>query len=263
MQFTANSGCPVDDADPARFVMRHDLFLRRTMPETQLLQHDSRSVFSLVQLEGDVTLQHRIKEPYSMWKKMSRQGGGIDRVYDAVALRVVLKVKRRSGETNESYEERSKQLCYKAMSVAKRTFPAVEGRSKDYVLNPKSNGYQSLHSTHQVAVLPATAWEAGLEDRQTHFELQVRTAAMHHTAEFGHAAHWSYKTEGKEIVTEKPASKKTWKAYRPKATGSPGLGKGRPAVPDTVSSGRELITWLHMELRQRKVHNLHNIFTFP
>ncbi|CAM9500512.1 unnamed protein product [Sphacelaria rigidula] len=205
------------------------------------------------QLQGDVILQHRIKEPYSMWKKMSRQGGGIDRVYDAVALRVVLKVQRRKGETDESYDERSKQLCYKAMSVAKRTFPAVEGRSKDYVLNPKSNGYQSLHSTHEVALLPATAWEAGLEDRQTHFELQVRTAAMHHTAEYGHAAHWSYKTEGKDRVAKKVADKKTWKASRPRATGSPGLGKGRPAVPDTVSSGRELITWLHLELRQRKV----------
>lgn len=47
-----------------------------------------------------------------MWKKMNRQGGGVDSVYDAVALRVVLKAKRQAGETEEAYEEKSKQLCY-------------------------------------------------------------------------------------------------------------------------------------------------------
>lgn len=206
----------------------------------------------VMQLQGDVTLQHRIKEPYSMWKKMGRQGGGVDRVYDAVALRVVLKARREVGESDESYDERSRQLCYKAMSVAKRIFPAVEGRSKDYVLNPKSNGYQSLHSTHEVAVSPANARAAGREDRFTHFELQVRTASMHHKAEYGHAAHWSYKTEGHEKM-EDSLDMNTRNAYRPRATGSPGLGKGRSAVPETVSSGRELVTWLHLELRQRKV----------
>lgn len=214
--------------------------------------HPHRVFCLAIQLKGDVTLEHRIKEPYSMWKKMERQGGGVDRVYDAVALRVVLKARRELSESDESYEERSRQLCYKAISVAKRIFPAVEGRSKDYVLHPKSNGYQSLHSTHEVAVSPATARAAGREDRLTHFELQVRTASMHHKAEYGHAAHWSYKAEGHKEMKESP-DKKTWKAYRPRATGSPGLGKGRSAVPETVSSGRELVTWLHLELRQRKV----------
>lgn len=47
-----------------------------------------------------------------MWKKMARQGGGVDGVYDAVALRAVIKAKRLPGETDEALEERSKQLCY-------------------------------------------------------------------------------------------------------------------------------------------------------
>lgn len=47
-----------------------------------------------------------------MWKKITRQGGGVDGVYDAVALRAVLKAKRLAGETEEQREERSKQLCY-------------------------------------------------------------------------------------------------------------------------------------------------------
>lgn len=68
------------------------------------------------QLAGGVTLEHRIKEPYSMWKKMERQGGGVDSVYDAVALRVVIKAKREPGETDKAHEEKSRQLCYHVRS---------------------------------------------------------------------------------------------------------------------------------------------------
>lgn len=72
--------------------------------------------FRCFQLAGGVTLEHRIKEPYSMWKKMERQGGGVDSVYDAVALRVVIKAKREAGETDEAHEEKSRQLCYHVRS---------------------------------------------------------------------------------------------------------------------------------------------------
>lgn len=145
------------------------------------------------------------------------------------------------------------------MSVAKETFPAVEGRCKDYVMQAKPNGYQSLHSTHEVAVSPAAAAAADGQ-RHTYFELQVRTASMHHKAEYGHAAHWSYKSggNGSKDSNNKVPERKTWKSSsyeRPVATGTRGQGRGRPAadVPDSVSSGRELVTWLHLELRQRKV----------
>lgn len=47
-----------------------------------------------------------------MWKKMQRQGGGVDSVYDAVALRVVLKAKREAGETDSAFEKKARQLCY-------------------------------------------------------------------------------------------------------------------------------------------------------
>lgn len=149
-------------------------------------------------------------------------------------------------------------ILYQAMSVAKKMYPAVTGRCKDYVQNPKANGYQSLHSTHEVAVSPSAA-ASNCGERHTHFELQVRTASMHHKAEYGHAAHWSYKSEGKEGGSVKTPDRNTWKPYRlTKAMGIPLKGKGAspstPAVPDSVSSGRELVTWLHLELRQRKVN---------
>lgn len=59
-----------------------------------------------------------------MWKKMTRQGGGVEGVYDAVALRAVLKAKRLAGETEEEHEERSKQLCY---HVSVHTVPHLSG----------------------------------------------------------------------------------------------------------------------------------------
>eukprot|EP00752_Nemacystus_decipiens_P005990 g5409.t1 len=213
------------------------------------------------QLAEEVVLQHRIKEPYSMWKKMARQGGGVDSVYDAVALRAVIKPKRLPGETDQALEERSKQLCYHAMAVAKKMYPTVEGRCKDYVMYPKPNGYQSLHSTHEASVshgAPAAAAANG--ERHTHFELQVRSASMHHKAEYGHAAHWSYKSDGdSKEEDDDAAAESVRKSYeRPMATGTRRQRRSKSmstaaAVPDSVSSGKELVTWLHLELRQRKV----------
>lgn len=157
-------------------------------------------------------------------------------------------------------------ILRQAMSVAKKMYPAVTGRCKDYVQNPKANGYQSLHSTHEVAVSPSAAASNGGE-RHTHFELQVRTASMHHKAEYGHAAHWSYKSEGKEGGSVKKPDRNTWKPYRlTKAVEIPLKGKeaspSTPSVPDSVSSGRELVTWLHLELRQRKVKSLTTFLCF-
>lgn len=155
------------------------------------------------------------------------------------------------------------------MAVAKKMYPTVEGRCKDYVMYPKPNGYQSLHSTHEASVSPGAAAAANGE-RHTHFELQVRSASMHHKAEYGHAAHWSYKSdgdstdeedEGEELETT--SERRTWKSYeRPMATGARRQRRSKStaaAVPDSVSSGRELVTWLHLELRQRKVR----VFRWP
>lgn len=89
------------------------------------------------QLDGDVTLQHRIKEPYSMWRKMQRQGGGVDSVYDAVALRVVIKARRVPGETEEAHQEKSRQLCYHVR--------ITEGDGRDSVTKPVKYDLELSH----------------------------------------------------------------------------------------------------------------------
>jgi GTP diphosphokinase / guanosine-3',5'-bis(diphosphate) 3'-diphosphatase len=100
---------------------------------------------------------------------MESKSTNIDSVYDLVALRVI---------TNTDDE------CYTALSAIYKIFEPIEGTMKDYISNPKENGYKSLHLS--------------VRDPQTKypFEIQIRTLEMDEFAEYGVAAHWVYKTRG-------------------------------------------------------------------
>lgn len=130
----------------------------------------------------------RVKESYSTWKKMLRNGfTDVYEVPDALALRIVLRSKKEHPEeADEVTRARERALCYYAQKLCtERWAPLVEdGRFKDYISNPKPNGYQSLHYT------AGTAWNG--EDWS--MEIQVRSEEMHKVAEFGVASHWDYKT---------------------------------------------------------------------
>jgi len=155
---------------------------------TQLLQHDP-------EFQKNVESFHvsaRVKEPYSLWRKMLARGyNHVLQVPDALALRIVLTAKPLTAdEPIEVTEAREKALCYYAQQLCTEHWKPVESdpRFKDYIQTPKPNGYQSLHYT------------ASMQDGNT-LEVQVRTAAMHHTAEFGpRCNHWDYKaTIGGEV----------------------------------------------------------------
>jgi GTP pyrophosphokinase len=113
----------------------------------------------------------RIKRPYSIWRKMREQQSDFESVHDLIALRVIV--------------ERVAD-CYGALGVVHARWTPVPGRFKDYIALPKTNMYQSLHTT----VL-------GSEHRR--IEVQIRTAEMHRTAEMGIAAHWSYKENAPDL----------------------------------------------------------------
>ncbi len=115
----------------------------------------------------------REKHPYSIFSKMRAQAlTHVDRIYDLFALRVVV----------SSMDE-----CYQALGILHRLGRPALNRFKDYIAFPKPNGYQSLHTT--LVKLPAVP-------DPVFVEVQIRTAAMHREAEFGVAAHWSYKEGG-------------------------------------------------------------------
>ncbi|MEM9579318.1 MAG: bifunctional (p)ppGpp synthetase/guanosine-3',5'-bis(diphosphate) 3'-pyrophosphohydrolase [Pseudomonadota bacterium] len=107
----------------------------------------------------------RAKKPYSIWRKMQEKDQGFSRLSDIYGFRII------TG---------SEEDCYRALGVIHQRWRAVPGRFKDYISQPKSNGYRSIHTT-----------VSGRDGKRV--EVQIRTRAMHDVAETGVAAHWSYR----------------------------------------------------------------------
>jgi len=124
-----------------------------------------------VGLQG--TVYGRPKHLYGIYQKMNKQDISFEEVYDLTALRIITD---------------TKMNCYALLGVIHSLWRPLPGRFKDYIAIPKSNLYQSLHTT---VVGP----------KGEHVEFQIRTDEMHRVAEYGIAAHWKYKEQGK--VAEK------------------------------------------------------------
>ncbi len=115
----------------------------------------------------------RIKAPASVLRKMDRTRGHFERVTDIVAFRILTT---------------TVEHCYKILGIIHTKRRALDHRFQDYISLPKTNGYQSLHT--------AVSGPSGRP-----IEIQIRTYAMHKSAEFGIAAHWSYKQGSPRRVT--------------------------------------------------------------
>ncbi|WP_319546473.1 bifunctional (p)ppGpp synthetase/guanosine-3',5'-bis(diphosphate) 3'-pyrophosphohydrolase [Ruegeria conchae] len=107
----------------------------------------------------------RAKKPYSIWRKMQEKDQGFSRLSDIYGFRIIT-------QTEED--------CYRTLGAIHQRWRAVPGRFKDYISQPKSNGYRSIHTT-----------VSGRDGKRV--EVQIRTRQMHDVAETGVAAHWSYR----------------------------------------------------------------------
>lgn len=185
-----------DSCFPYLFPKEYKLISEKTTLDHKKAHNDLEIIKSKVSvvLSGfdDINLSGRVKKHYSLFKKICEKSNidltevkkkilneeidlGLDRnsldmalskIYDILALRVICK---------------DIETCYQLLGELSKEFEAIEGKAKDYIIRPKTNGYQSIHTT--------------VKDLKTGliFELQIRTEAMHEYAEYGVASHWSYK----------------------------------------------------------------------
>ena len=111
----------------------------------------------------------RAKNFYSIYNKMKERSKPFEEIYDLLAMRII------TGTVRE---------CYQILGWVHHIYTPIPGRIKDYISTPKSNMYQSLHTSV-------------IGPKGQYVEVQIRTAQMHHTAEIGIAAHWRYKSNDK------------------------------------------------------------------
>ncbi|RMG63510.1 MAG: bifunctional (p)ppGpp synthetase/guanosine-3',5'-bis(diphosphate) 3'-pyrophosphohydrolase [Calditrichaeota bacterium] len=124
----------------------------------------------------------RPKHLYSIYRKMKLRGKSLEEIYDLFAIRIIV----------NRVEE-----CYYVLGLVHNLFTPVYERFKDYIATPKSNNYQSLHTT--------------VMDRRGHMvEIQIRTWDMHRVAEMGIAAHWKYKEGKAETYQDEVEQQLAW-----------------------------------------------------
>jgi len=160
-----------------KIVFPKDFIKTKELLETELTSREEsnkemqKNLVHIMRTEGIKfeEVNGRVKRLYSLFRKLQKYDGDITKIHDFVALRIITK---------------STADCYAALGIIHKHFQPVPGRIKDYIANPKPNGYQSIHTT-----------VFGKNGKT--FEIQMRTDLMHEEAERGVAAHWFYAEEGK------------------------------------------------------------------
>jgi GTP pyrophosphokinase len=124
----------------------------------------------LKKLDYDFEIKGRPKSVYSIWNKMKNQNIPLEEIYDLFAIRIIL----------DAEGDLEKQACWQVYSIVTDYYTPNPDRLRDWISTPKSNGYESLHTTV-------------MSQNGTWVEVQIRTKRMDEIAERGYAAHWKYK----------------------------------------------------------------------
>ena len=154
--------------DPVAYKEIEDSLSLRRQHREQILDEIKQRISDRLNEEMpgvSMSFQGRVKSIHGIYRKMYMQGRDFDEIYDIYAIRII----------TDTVAD-----CYNILGIMHDMFRPIPNRFKDYISTPKPNLYQSLHTT--------VISRAGIP-----FEIQIRTYEMHHTAEFGIAAHWKYK----------------------------------------------------------------------
>lgn len=163
-------------------IMRRFLTLQKDTGDViYKITQDIRHELDKAGVEADVF--GRAKKPYSVWRKMEEKGLAFSRLSDIYGFRIIT--------TSEAD-------CYRVLGAIHQRWRAVPGRFKDYISQPKSNGYRSIHTT-----------VSGRDGKRV--EVQIRTRQMHEVAETGVAAHWAYR-DGQRVANPFAVDPAKWLA---------------------------------------------------
>lgn len=157
-------------AHPEEYVEIKKLLAKRERETGERLETMARTLRKELAKNG-LTSFHtdfRVKGLWSLYQKLARKGGDIDKIYDVAALRVIV----------QSVED-----CYRVLGLVHHLWQPLPNKIKDYIAFPKPNGYQGLHTT-------VFAGDGGI------VEIQIRNKEMHRENEYGIAAHVAYKEGG-------------------------------------------------------------------
>jgi len=144
----------------------YEKYLKEVSKELKKLLYKNKIKF--------IEINYRIKHKYSLYKKLLKYDMDIEKIYDVVALRVIV----------DTIED-----CYRVLGLVHSIWNPLPGRIKDYIAIPKPNGYRSIHTTIFTGL-------GGIA------EIQIRTKEMHSEAEYGVAAHFAYKEQGIKKVKD-------------------------------------------------------------
>ena len=154
--------------DPIAYNEIEELLKVRKHQRIQILEEIEKRIETRLKAElpnVKMSFQGRVKSIHGIYRKMYVQNRDFDEIYDVYAIRVI----------TDTVAD-----CYNILGIMHDMFRPIPNRFKDYISTPKPNLYQSLHTTV-------------ISREGVPFEIQIRTFEMHHTAEFGIAAHWKYK----------------------------------------------------------------------
>ncbi len=149
--------------------LRDKVAMKRREREANIEEFQTPIEKRLRENEIEAEFTGRAKNFYSIYSKMKARNKPFEEIYDLLAIRIITD---------------SVRSCYHILGLVHGIYSPIPERIKDYISTPKSNMYQSLHTSV-------------IGPKGQYVEVQIRTAAMHHTAEIGIAAHWRYKSEDK------------------------------------------------------------------